>query len=172
MPEERGPVDWEALQETERVFRDRLGELVTDVSYVPNAIDPVELRLVVGTGFGTDSAVFDVQWWENHGYKYHYREDRGDGPATENHGDGSDERRRNRPGVDRRPIEFRFGWEIRLESPYPAKHFHPPTEPEAHRESCITHEDPTLVTLAVLACWWRALEADDLGLLNDQLNPP
>lgn len=172
MPEERGPVDWEALQETERIFRDRLGDLLTDVTYVPNAIDPVELRLHVGTGFATDAARFDVQWWDNHGYKYHYREDRAERTRNGNRRGERNEPRGAHPSDDRGAIEFRFGWEIRPESPHPAKHFHPPTEPEAHRESCITHEDPTLVTLAVLACWWRALEADDPGLLNDQLDPP
>ena len=169
MPDGRGPVDWEALQETERVFRSRLGELLTDVAYEPTAIDPVELRLTVGTGFTADTARFDVQWWEHHGYKYHYREEGADRSTAEN-GDGRAVR--DRTAAPPRPIEFRFGWERRPESPYPAKHFHPPDDLQTHRKSCISHEDPTLVSLAVLACWWRALEADDPGIVNGHSDPP
>lgn len=169
MPDERGPIDWEALQETERIFRSRLGKLLTDVSYEPNAIDPVELGLTVGTGFVADSARFEVQWWEHHGYKYHYREERADRSVT-----GTDGERPGRAPSDgpARPVEFRFGWERRPKSPYPAKHFHPPDDLQAHRESCISHEDPTLVSLAVLACWWRALETGNPGCLNDLADPP
>lgn len=145
MPEERGPVDWEALQAIERVFRDRLDGLVTDTEHVPNAIDPVELRVALGVGFAGDGSRFDVQWWTNHGYKYHYTET---------------------------DLEFRFGWEIRPESPYPDKHFHPPENPTEHRESCIEHEEPELVTLAVLKCWWDALEAGDPSILNASEDPP
>ncbi|MFC3959190.1 hypothetical protein [Halovivax cerinus] len=169
MPDERGPIDWEALRETEGVFRSRLGDLVIDVSYVPNAIDPIELRLTVGTGFEADSARFDVQWWEYHGYKYHYREECFDRTANENEDVGAD---RGDPVEPPRSIEFRFGWERRPESTYSAKHFHPPDDLESHHESCISHEEPTLVTLAVLACWWRALEADDPEILNSQFDPP
>lgn len=143
MPDERGPIDWDALRAVETVFRDRLGELVTDTEYVPNAIDPVELRITLAVGFEGDRCRFDVQWWTNHGYKYHYSE---------------------------ADLEFRFGWEIRPE--YPDKHFHPPESPSEHRESCITHEEPELVTLAVIKCWWDALEAGDPSVLNAQHNPP
>lgn len=143
MPDERGPIDWEALRAVETVFRGRLGELVTDAEYVPSAVDPVELRITLDVGFDGDSCRFDVQWWTNHGYKYHYSE---------------------------ADLEFRFGWEIR--PAYPNKHFHPPENPTEHRESCITHEEPELVTLAVIKCWWDALEADDPSLLNSQEDPP
>ncbi|WP_226042291.1 hypothetical protein [Natrinema sp. DC36] len=143
MPDERGPIDWDALRSVERVFRDRLDGLVTDVTYDPSAIDPVELQITLALGFDGDSCRFDIQWWMNHGYKYHYSE--------------SD-------------LEFRFGWEIR--PIYPDKHFHPPENPAEHRESCITHEEPELVTLAVIKCWWDALEADDPSLLNSRENPP
>ena len=145
MPEERGPIDLEALRTVERVFRDRLNGLVTDTEFVPNAIDPVELRVTLAVGFETDDGRFDVQWWTNHGYKYHYSEP---------------------------DFEFRFGWERRPESSYPEKHFHPPENPTEHRESCIRHEEPELVTLAVLKCWWDALEADDPSMLNAGENPP
>ena len=143
MPEERGPIDWDALRAVEGVFRDRLDGVVTNVEYVPSAIDPVELRLTLAVGFEADHCRFDVQWWTNHGYKYHYSE---------------------------ADLEFRFGWEIR--PAYPDKHFHPPENPAGHRESCITHEEPELVTLAVIKCWWDAIEAGDSSLLNTQENPP
>ena len=99
----------------------------------------------LATGFKADSCRFDIQWWTNHGYKYHYSE---------------------------HDLEFRFGWETRPETAYLAKHFDPPEEPAAHRESCITYEEPKLVTLAVINCWWTALENHDLSLLNAHENPP
>lgn len=173
MPDGRGPIDWEALRCTERTVRNRLGDLLLEASYVPSAIDPVELRLTVGAGFDADRARFDVQWWEHHGYKYHYRElhDPSDSPRRpESRGDERDPSNRPRRASD--PIEFRFGWESRPSSPYPAKHFHPPGRMNEHHESCISHEEPTLVTLAVLACWWNALEADDPSVLNRQRDPP
>lgn len=43
--------------------------------------------------------------------------------------------------------------------PFPAKHVHPPEGPAEHRESCIVPEEADLVTLAVLRCWWDALES-------------
>lgn len=143
MPEERGPIDWDALRTVESVFRDRLNGLIVETEYVPNAIDPVELRVSLGVGFETNDSRFDVQWWTNHGYKYHYSE---------------------------ADLEFRFGWEIRPH--YPDKHFHPPANPSEHRESCITHEEPELVTLAVIKCWWDALEANDPSALNTSDDPP
>lgn len=143
MRSERGPIDWDALRAVERVFETRLNGLIEDVEYVPNPIDPVELRVTVSAGFEADACRFDVQWWTNHGYKYHYRED---------------------------GLEFRFGWEIR--SDCPDKHFHPPDELATHRESCIAHEEPELVTLAVVKCWWDALRAGDSSLLNSLENPP
>lgn len=145
MPSERGPVDWDALRTTERIFRNRLNGLVAETEYVPNSIDPVELRVSLDIGFEASTSRFDVQWWTNHGYKYHYSE--------------SD-------------LEFRFGWEHRPETAYPAKHFHPPEDPSSHLESCITHEEPELVTLAVISCWWNALRADDPARLNEFDGPP
>jgi hypothetical protein len=135
MREERGPIDGNALQTVERVFRKRLNGLIKDIEYVPNTIEAVELRITLYSGFNTDISWFDVQWWSNHGYKYHYVDDE---------------------------LEFRFGWEIR--PVHPDKHFHPPEDITEHRKSCITHETPELVTLAVLKCWWDALQAGDLSV--------
>ena len=143
MREERGPIDVEALQTAERIFQKRLNGLIKDIEYVPSVIEPVELQITHHTGFNTDVCRFDIQWWTNHGYKYHYIEDE---------------------------LEFRFGWEIRPS--YPDKHFHPPEALTEHRESCISHEESELVTFAILKCWWDALRADDPSLLNKQKDPP
>lgn len=143
MRRERGPIDVDALRAVERIVRNRLGELLTNVEYVPSAIDPTELRLELAVGFEANRCRFDVQWWTNHGYKYHYTEDR---------------------------MQFRFGWELGTASP--EKHFHPPENVTEHRESCITHEEPELVTLAVIKCWWTALQADDPSRLNARQDPP
>lgn len=140
---ERGPIDTDALRTVERIFYSRLGKLLTNVEYVPSAIDPVELRLHLAVGFEAGRARFDVQWWTNHGYKYHYIEN---------------------------DLQFRFGWE--RGTAHPEKHFHPPADPNEHRKSCITHEEPELVTLAVINCWWAALQAGDPTQLNDRDKPP
>lgn len=140
---ERGPIDEPALRAIERVFRKRLNGLVDAIEYVPSTIEPVELRIRLLCGFNVATARFDVQWWLHHGYKYHYVED---------------------------DLEFRFGWEVRPDCP--DKHFHPPDDLSDHRESCITHEEPELVTLAVLKCWWDALQAGDPSVLNSQTDPP
>lgn len=134
MREERGPIDLEALQTVDRVFEDRLNGLLTNVSYESTAIDPVELQLPLGIGFESNRCRFDVQWWTNHGYKYHYTEEN---------------------------LTVRFGWERRPD--YPEEHFHPPGNLADHRESCITHEGPTLVTLAVIKC---------CGMPSKQVIPP
>lgn len=143
MRSDRGPIDEEALYIVERIFTRRLDTLIDGVEYVPSPINPVELRIGLRTGFASDTCRFNVQWWMNHGYKYHCTED---------------------------SVEFRFGWEVRPN--YPDKHFHPPEDLSEHRQSCIHHEEPDLVTLAVLKCWWDALSASDLSLLNEQRNPP
>lgn len=140
---ERGPIDPTALQAVERVFRKRLNGLIEGVEYVPSTIEPVELQVTVCHGFDSSTTRFDVQWWMHHGYKYHYVENE---------------------------LEFRFGWEIRPD--YPDKHFHPPSDTAEHQASCITHEEPELVTLAVLKCWWEAVQADDPSVSNDRSNPP
>lgn len=124
MREARGPIDVEARQAAERVFHDRLGDVIRTVAYTPSSVDPVELRVELGGGFEAARSRFDVQWWMNHGYEYHYTE--------------SD-------------IEFRFGWE--RGGDHPERHFHPPGETTIHRESCIEHEEPQLVTLAAVKCW-------------------
>lgn len=143
MREERGPIDEEALGTVDRIFRKRLKDLVAEIEYVPSVIEPIELQISLYVGFHSDTSRFDVQWWLNHGYKYHYIEDE---------------------------IEFRFGWEKR--PGYPEKHFHPPEDLTEHRESCIRHEETALVTLAVLKSWWDALLADNPSLLNGQDDPP
>lgn len=143
MREERGPIDEEALYAVERTVIQRLDALIESIEYVPSAINPVELRIEMQTGFESETCRFDVQWWMNHGYKYHYIED---------------------------GIEFRFGWEVRPN--HPEKHFHPSEDLSEHRRSCIRHEEPELVTLAVLKCWWDALSEGALSLLNEQRDPP
>lgn len=145
MREERGPIDEDALRVVERVFRDRLDELIVDVEYVPSGIDPLELRVELVVRFEADPGRFDVQWWTNHGYKYHYTEP---------------------------DHEFRFGWERGTETDHPEKHFHPLENTADHRESCIEHEEPELVTLAVIKCWWDALQADEPSILNRREDPP
>lgn len=143
MREKRGPIDLNALQTVERVFQSRLNGLINNVEYNPHAIDPVELQITLDVGFEADSGRFDVQWWLNHGYKYHYSET---------------------------DLEFLFGWDRRPTAP--EKQFHPPAGLDEHRKSCIRHEEPELVTLAVIKCWWDALTDGDLMRLNSVENPP
>jgi hypothetical protein len=130
MREERGPIDVEALRVVESVFRGRLGGVVSTVEYTPSSIDPVELHVELAVGLESEQSRFDIQWWTSHGYKYRYTE---------------------------AEIEFRFGRERGRQSPHPEKHVHPPGDVSKHRTSCIRHEVPEPVTIAVIECWWDAL---------------
>jgi len=106
-----------------------------------------EARVTVAPGIHQNGGYFDIQWWENGDYKYHYREN---------------------------GLEFRFGREaLNQNTEHPVRHFHPPEEPKRHEQSCIGVEyPPELVTLAVLATWWAAVEATDEQVLNTQSGLP
>ncbi len=104
---------------------------------------PREARLTVQPGIHQVAGYFDIQWWTNGDYKYHYRE----------HG-----------------LEFRFGCETANESTaYPVYHFHPPDDLGTHLQSCIgANHPPERVTRAVLATWWAAVQRGDEAVLNTQ----
>lgn len=106
-----------------------------------------EARVTVAPGIHQDGGYFDIQWWENGDYKYHYRED---------------------------GLEFRFGREeANRNTTDPVLHFHPPMDPSRHEQSCIGLEQPPeRVTLAVLASWWAAVRAGDESRLNIQTGLP
>lgn len=86
---------------------------------------------------------FDIQWWENGDYKFHYRE---------------------------KGLEFRFGREAaNAEIDQPVCHFHPPDDLSEHRQSCISDgHPPEWVTLAVLTSWRAAVKERDEAVLNTQ----
>ncbi|WP_135829209.1 hypothetical protein [Halorussus halobius] len=152
---ERGGISRRKLETVETTFRKRLDGLVKSVEWVPEYdVGLEELRIELWDGILGDESRFDVAWWTRHGYKYHYVE------STES--DATDE------GSDR--LQFRFGWEER--PGVPDKHFHPPENLDAHRESCVRHEDPKRVTLAVLKCWHTAATAGDPAKLNALADPP
>ena len=106
-----------------------------------------EARVTVTPGIHQRGGYFDIQWWENGDYKYHYRE---------------------------KGLEFRFGREATNETTNkPVRHFHPPNDLDAHRQSCIGVEyPPKLVTIAVLKTWWTAVKNEDESLLNAQNGLP
>jgi hypothetical protein len=103
--------------------------------------------VTISPGIHQKGGYFDIQWWQNGDYKYHYRE---------------------------QDLEFRFGREAdNATSGHPVRHFHPPSDPSQHHPSCIdSGHPPERVTLAVIACWFAAAEAGDPSLLNSQNNPP
>lgn len=153
MRRERGRISRDKLHTVERTFEKRLNGLVKSVEWEPDYdVGLKELRIELWDGIRADGSRFDVAWWTNRGYKYHYTEG---GDGSENGDDG---------------FQFRFGWEIRPE--YPDKHFHPPGNLDAHRESCIRHEDVKRVTLAVIKCWHAAATAGSPEKLNALSNPP
>lgn len=140
----RGALDWDKISRVCRVFEDRLDGLVKDIRYVPNSLNPSALLVELHDGIEADSGRFEIQWWEDHGYKYHYLED---------------------------GLEFRFGWE-RGDPDLPDKHFHPPEALGDHEPTCIKHEEPLLVTLAVIECWLDAARTGNPTVLNQQIDPP
>lgn len=106
-----------------------------------------EARVTVAPGIHHDGGYFDVQWWENGDYKYHYRED---------------------------GLEFRFGREeANRNTSDPVLHFHPPADPSRHEQSCIKADHPPArMTLAVLGTWWAAVNASGENRLNTQTGLP
>lgn len=108
---------------------------------------PREARVTVTPGINQSGGYFDIQWWENGDYKYHYREE---------------------------GLEFRFGREAaNAGSSQPVRHFHPPEDISKHNPSCISDgHPPERVTLAVLASWWAAVKEGDEAVLNTQNGLP
>ena len=149
------PIDQDAIISAANAFQDRLGDCVHDVQFKntrhgPYETDPIcprEVRITVSPGIHQKGAYFDIQWWRNGDYKYHYRED---------------------------GLEFRFGREEdNASTRNPVRHFHPPSNPSQHLQSCIGPDHPPeRVTLAVIACWFAAAKNGTPSLLNSQSNPP
>lgn len=149
------PIDQDAIRAAANVFQDRLADCVQNVGYknsrdgpyVNSPITPREVRVTISPGIHQKGGYFDIQWWQNGDYKYHYRE---------------------------QGLEFRFGREAdNANTSNPVRHFHPPSDPLLHLPSCIGPDHPPeRVTLAVIACWFAAAEAGDPTVLNSQNNPP
>ena len=115
--------------------------------YEEEPVRPREARITVRLGIHQLAGYFDIQWWANGDYKYHYRE---------------------------RGLEFRFGCEEANENTDdPVYHFHPPNDLRRHEESCIAPDHPPeRVTRAVLATWWAAVKSGDETVLNTQDDLP
>lgn len=150
------PIDSEAIDESVDQIHHQLGNGVVTVRYRYQKGYPFKqregkdiraARVTVTPGIHERGGYFDIQWWENGDYKYHYRED---------------------------GLEFRFGREGANETTSkPVRHFHPPSDLDAHRQSCIGIErPPTLVTIAVLKTWWPAVRRGDKSLVNAQNGLP
>lgn len=149
------PIDEDTIISAVNVFQGRLGDCVQEVrfknsrngAYEEAMITPWEARLTISPGIHEKGGYFDIQWWRNGDYKYHYRED---------------------------GLEFRFGREADNASTNdPVRHFHPPSNPSQHVPSCIgPGHPPERVTLAVISCWLAAVKDSDPKLLNSQRNPP
>ena len=150
------PIDSEAIDESVKQMRHQLDNGVVNVQFRyqrghpfknRNGDDVRTARVTVRPGIHTRGGYFDVQWWENGDYKYHYRED---------------------------GLEFRFGREAVNETTNkPVHHFHTPGDLDAHQQSCIgVEQPPKLVTIAVLKTWWTVVENGTENLVNAQNGLP
>jgi hypothetical protein len=150
------PIDSEAIDESVEQMRQQLDKGVVNVRFRYQKVPPFTqrggediraVRVTVTPGIHEQGGYFDIQWWENGDYKYHYREE---------------------------GLEFRFGRETANESTSkPVHHFHPPSNLDAHDQSCIgVEQPPKLVTIAVLKTWWTAVENGDESLVNAQNGLP
>jgi hypothetical protein len=150
------PIDSAAIDESVEQMRRHLdtGVVTVQFRYQNNQSftqragkDHREARVTVTPGIHERGGYFDIQWWDNGDYKYHYRE---------------------------KGLEFRFGREAANTSANnPVQHFHPPGSLDAHRKSCIGVEyPPELVTIAVLKAWWMAVEQQDESVVNAQNGLP
>jgi len=149
-------IDSEAIDESVEQMRQQLGKGVVNVRFryrnghpftQRNGEDIRAARVTITPGIHRRGGYFDIQWWENGDYKYHYREE---------------------------GLEFRFGREAANETTNkPVRHFHPPGNLDAHKQSCIgIDQPPKLVTIAVLKTWWIAVENGDGALVNAQNGLP
>lgn len=148
-------IDADSIDASVERMRRQLGKGVHDVRYKQTQGGrfgerdgrPREARITVTPGIHQPGGYFDIQWWKNGDYKYHYREE---------------------------GLEFRFGREkANKNTSKPVRHFHPPSNLDAHRQSCIDgSHPPERVTLAVLATWWAAVKVGDESLLNAQNGLP
>jgi len=150
------PIDSKAIDESVEQMHQHLDSGVVEVRFRYQKGQPFKTRdgedvraarVTVTPGIHTRGGYFDIQWWENGDYKYHYRED---------------------------GLEFRFGREAANEpTNTPVRHFHPPDNLEAHTQSCIgIDRPPKLVTIAVLKTWWIAVKNGDENLVNAQNGLP
>ena len=150
------PIDSEAIDESVERMRKQLDNAVFNVQFQyqkkqsfkqRSGSDHRAARVTVTPGIHKRGGYFDIQWWENGDYKYHYREE---------------------------GVEFRFGREAANENTdNPVQHFHPPHDLNAHKRSCIgVEEPPELVTIAVLKTWWAAVKNSDESLVNAQNGLP
>ena len=149
-------IDSKAIDESVEQMRHQLDKGVSNVRFRYRKGQPFKhregedlraARVTVTPGIHKRGGYFDIQWWENGDYKYHYRED---------------------------GLEFRFGREAANETTSkPVRHFHPPGDLDAHTRSCIgVEQPPELVTIAVLKTWWTAVENGNEKLLNAQKGLP
>lgn len=149
-------IDSEAIDESVEQMRKQLDTGVANVHFRYRKGHPFrqregthyrEARVTVAPGIHQRGGYFDIQWWENGDYKYHYREE---------------------------GLEFRFGREAANETTdKPVQHFHPPNDLDDHQRSCIgVVSPPKLVTIAVLKTWWIAVEHGDEHLVNKQNGLP
>jgi hypothetical protein len=149
-------IDSDAITTSVETLRKHLGKGVHEVKYRYTQHGqfgdwdgpPREARVTVTPGIDETGGFFQIQWWENGDYKYHYREIGG--------------------------LEFRFGREeANADTSNPVRHFHPPSNLEAHNRSCIDAEQPPeRVTLAIITTWWAAVKENDESLLNTQNGLP
>lgn len=154
---EGAPIDRIAIETARDVFLDTIGRRgIERIQYrnrqssefVETPADMREVRISVPYTIQADADVgyFDITWWENGDYKYHYKEG---------------------------GLEFRFGREVaNRDSAHPVNHFHPPEDLSLHQESWIKETHPELVTRAVIANWWVAVQSQDPNVLNSVENPP
>jgi len=150
------PIDSEAIDESVEQMRQQLDRGIVTVRFRYRKGQPFKqregkdiraARVTITPGIHERGGYFDIQWWENGDYKYHYREE---------------------------GLEFRFGREASNETTTkPVRHFHPPNDLDAHTQSCIeVTQPPKLVTIAVLKTWWIAVENGDEKLVNAQSGLP
>ena len=150
------PIDSAAIDESVDQMYRQLGRGVVEVRFRYQKGQPFKprdgedvrtARVTITPGIHKQTGYFDIQWWENGDYKYHYREE---------------------------GLEFRFGREEATKSKEkPVRHFHPPHNLDAHEPSCIgTERPPKRVTIAVLKTWWTAVQNSDENVLNAQNGLP
>lgn len=134
-----GPVDYPVLRQVRDILLDE--EPLIDTTGFDDPVNPNELVVDLSSGYESPGR-FEITWWKQGAYRYHYTEPDG--------------------------IDFRFDNHPKEDAP--VAHFHPPADAGRAEPSFLGGEtQPQIVTRAIMSRWRRAIiHGQGLEVLNPE----